>query len=247
MRLLVSVRSAVEAAAALAGGADVIDAKEPAAGALGAVAPHDLAAIRAVVGHARPVTAALGDATDEPSVEALAHAFTAAGAAMVKLGLAGAADLGRATAMLRAAVRGARRAGGAVVAVAYADAARVGAPDPHAVLACAVDAGARGVLLDTADKRGPALPGLVAPDALAEWVRRAREASLLTALAGRVAADDLTSLRAIGPDVVGVRGAACDGGREGRVSAERVRALRARLAGGVRDVASVPRELVAQR
>ncbi|HEY0776746.1 MAG TPA: (5-formylfuran-3-yl)methyl phosphate synthase, partial [Gemmatirosa sp.] len=37
-------------------------------------------------------------------------------------------------------------------------------------------------------------------------------------------------VREIGPDVVGVRGAACDGGRTGRISAERVRALRAGVA-----------------
>ena len=37
MRLLVSVRSEEEARAALAGGAEIIDAKEPSRGALGAV------------------------------------------------------------------------------------------------------------------------------------------------------------------------------------------------------------------
>ena len=37
MQLLVSVRSAVEVAPALAGGADIIDAKEPDRGSLGAV------------------------------------------------------------------------------------------------------------------------------------------------------------------------------------------------------------------
>ena len=45
MRLLVSVRSAAEVAAALAGGADIIDAKEPSRGGLGAVDPEDLEAI----------------------------------------------------------------------------------------------------------------------------------------------------------------------------------------------------------
>ncbi len=39
MRLLVSVANAADAAAALAGGADLIDAKDPAGGALTAVAP----------------------------------------------------------------------------------------------------------------------------------------------------------------------------------------------------------------
>ncbi|MEX0885938.1 MAG: (5-formylfuran-3-yl)methyl phosphate synthase, partial [Phycisphaeraceae bacterium] len=37
--LLVSVRNVAEARAAMAGGADVIDIKEPAAGALGAASP----------------------------------------------------------------------------------------------------------------------------------------------------------------------------------------------------------------
>ena len=37
MQLLVSVTDAIEAAAALDGGADIIDAKDPASGALGAV------------------------------------------------------------------------------------------------------------------------------------------------------------------------------------------------------------------
>ena len=47
MRLLVSVRSAEEVSAALAGGADIIDAKEPARGSLGRVTPAVLSAIAA--------------------------------------------------------------------------------------------------------------------------------------------------------------------------------------------------------
>src|SRR4051812_47948913 len=42
MELLVSVRSAKEVEAALAGGADIIDAKEPSRGSLGAVSPKVL-------------------------------------------------------------------------------------------------------------------------------------------------------------------------------------------------------------
>ena len=47
MRLLVSVRAAAEVAPALAGGADIIDAKEPARGSLGAVSPTRLREIAA--------------------------------------------------------------------------------------------------------------------------------------------------------------------------------------------------------
>ncbi|MBK5187486.1 MAG: hypothetical protein JJD97_04525, partial [Gemmatimonadaceae bacterium] len=62
MRLLVSVRNAEEARTALAGGAEIIDAKEPSLGALGAVELGVLREIVQAVGRMRPVSAALGDA-----------------------------------------------------------------------------------------------------------------------------------------------------------------------------------------
>ena len=61
MRLLVSVRNAEEARAALAGGAEIIDAKEPSRGALGAVDDRRAARDRRAVDGMRPVSAALGD------------------------------------------------------------------------------------------------------------------------------------------------------------------------------------------
>ena len=128
MRLLVSVASAAEASAALAGGADFIDAKNPLMGALGAVSEEVLRDIHAAVGGVRPVTAALGDAADEAEIEDAACVFAAAGAALVKVGFAGITSVPRAVALTMAAVRGAAAGGrgrSGVVAVAYADADRV--------------------------------------------------------------------------------------------------------------------------
>ena len=62
MRLLVSVADAEDARAAVEGGADIVDAKDPAQGALGSVAPATLEAIVHAVDGARPVSAAVGDA-----------------------------------------------------------------------------------------------------------------------------------------------------------------------------------------
>src|SRR5688500_18722902 len=107
MRLLVSVATEADAVAALAGGADVIDAKDPQAGALGAVASETFRAIHACVAGARPVSAALGDAADEDAIEALARRFAAAGAAFVKVGFAGVGDASRVAALTAAAVRAA--------------------------------------------------------------------------------------------------------------------------------------------
>jgi uncharacterized protein (UPF0264 family) len=90
----------------------------------------------------------------------------------------------------------------------------------------AARAGVTGLLLDTVNKRGPGLRGLMAPRPLAAWVAEAHEAGLLVALAGRLTGDDLAFVRDAGADIAGVRGAACEGGRAGRIVAHKVRVLR---------------------
>jgi uncharacterized protein (UPF0264 family) len=225
MRLLVSVADAIDAAAALDGGADIVDAKDPRTGALGAVSLAVFREIRARVGGASPVSAALGDAEDEVAVARAARAFADAGAAFVKVGVPAAADANRVERLLAAAVRGAAGRCG-VVAVAYAEAADAASAMP----AVAVRAGARGVLLDTADKRGPGLRRLLPPERLRAWVGAAQQTGLLVALAGKLDAADLPQIAALGADIGGIRGAACDGGRMGRVTAERVRHCRAACA-----------------
>jgi (5-formylfuran-3-yl)methyl phosphate synthase len=227
MRLLVSVANAAEVSAALAGGADLIDAKDPRSGALGAVAAPVLQAILERVGGARPVTAAIGDAADDDAIERTACAFAAAGAALVKVGFAGIAGPARVAALAGAACRGvsASASSAGVILVAYADADRVASIAPAAVVDVAARTGARGVLLDTADKNGPGLRALVTPTALAAFVAQTHRNGLLVALAGRLAADDLAFVRDAGADIAGVRGAACDGGRTGQVSADLVRRL----------------------
>ena len=225
MRLLVSVRNAGEAAAALEGGADIVDAKEPDAGPLGAVSLAMLRAIVCTSGSTRPVTAALGDAADEAVVARLARTFVDAGAQSIKIGLAGVDDEARATVLIRSAARAAGAA--RVVAVAYADYRSAGSLTPDQVLRVSTHAGVAGVLLDTFDKRGPGLRGLMPLPALVDWVAAAHETGLMTALAGRLVAPDVAALATTGADVIGVRGAACDGGRSGRLCADRVRRLHA--------------------
>ena len=149
MRLLVSVSSAAEASAALAGGADIIDAKNPLAGALGPVSLEVLREIYAVVAGTRPVTAALGDAANDSDVERDACAFAAAGARFVKVGFAGISSPGASSRFVAAAVRGAALGSdgaASVVAVAYADADRVGSLPASSFVQLAARAGARGRL-----------------------------------------------------------------------------------------------------
>ncbi len=228
MRLLVSVSDSADARQALDGGADIVDAKDPVSGALGAVSLAVFADIVQAIGRTRPLTAALGDAADAAGIEATARAFTRAGASLVKVGLSGVADPVRQRALTAAAVRGAHAAAmpsSGVVVVAYAD--THDGPSSAEVIALAREAGAAGVLLDTQHKAGPGLRQYHSQAWLGDWVRDAHAAGLQAMLAGRLRPDDLPVLHDTGADVAGVRGAACDGGRTGRVAAANVRSLRA--------------------
>jgi uncharacterized protein (UPF0264 family) len=230
MKLLVSVTGAAEAADAVAGGADLVDAKDAAAGPLGPVTVDVLMQIHAQVAGSRLVSAALGDATDEHAIRQAAGLFAGAGAAYVKVGFAEGTRAEKVESLLRAAVAGTRIAGGKVsdvIAVAYADVDRAEGLSPEALVHIAARAGAKGVLVDTANKDGPGLLALVLQDRLTRWVASAHAHGLLAALAGKLTARDLPLVAGMGADVAGVRGAACDGGRTGRVSVEKVRLLSA--------------------
>jgi hypothetical protein len=234
MQLLVSVSSPVEACAAVEGGADLIDAKDPRAGALGAVSVDRFREIHRAVRGRRPVTAAIGDAGVEAAIGRLARAFAESGATFVKVGFGGAGGESRVRAVIDAVIEGVRAAGGhtRVVAVAYADADRVASLDPNAITRIAAASGVDGLLVDTADKAGPGLREMVAPSILADWVGAAHRAGLFVAVAGKLTDGDLGFACDTGADIAGVRGAACVGGRLGPVDVARVRLLRQRMAPG---------------
>jgi hypothetical protein len=226
MRLLVSVRNAAEAASALAGGAEIVDAKEPDNGALGPVDHRTLASITATIGGSAPVSAALGElARDDIAGGAKAAATT--GVAFVKIGFAGMRGRPRIADEVRATLAGI--GSGTLILVAYADYKRADAPSLAELIAIADDTNAAGVLLDTYDKRVDSLTALMSARALQTFVSLLKARGRFAALAGKLSADDIECVHASGADIIGVRGAACDGGRSGLVTANRVRALRQRI------------------
>lgn len=234
MRLLVSVRSADEVAAALAGGADIIDAKEPAHGSLGAVSSGVLLAIADRTPVSVALSVALGDCSREAAVPAAVRAAWVPPRGTppyLKLGFAGVASLERIATLLRAAVAAAGESGaaGRIVAVAYADHLDAGTLPADDVLRAAAAAGASGLLVDTWRKDQGGLLEHLPHEHLAALSRRARGAGLLFAVAGSLDLPAVSRLAAIA-DVVGVRGAACRGGRMGAVDAGRVARLRRSLA-----------------
>jgi (5-formylfuran-3-yl)methyl phosphate synthase len=233
MRLLVSVVSAPEARSALAGGADIIDVKDPSQGPLGAPSPRVLSEVVAEVGAAAPVSVALGDLPNLPHTAALAARGAAlSGADYIKVGLRGVRRLDDAVALMRA-VADAVEPRTAVIAAVYADA---GALDPPALasewLPDVVDrAGIAGALVDTFVKDGRGLYSWLSESELAGLIARTRSAGGTFAVAGQLTRGEL---RRVAADVVGVRSAVCQGGnRTAELDAELVAAAVTELRAGV--------------
>lgn len=234
MQLLVSVQSVEEARIARAGGADIVDAKDPARGALGPVAPGVLASIRAALPNEVPVSAALGEVGSPEEVRA-ALADLPEGLAFVKLGFPGTEDRALVEQLLREAVACAAPLPGPpkVIAVAFADRVSGGEFALSAWAEPVARSGAHGLLVDTASKAGGTLRDHVALDdlrllgaALAGW-------GLLYALGGSLTAEDVSLARSAGADVLGVRGAVTTGARTAIIDGGRVAALAARVHGGL--------------
>jgi dihydroneopterin aldolase len=221
---LASVRSPEEAALALGGGADIIDAKEPSAGALGRVDAETLAAIVRAIAGRRPVSATIGDLDLEPAgVAAAVEATAASGADIVKIGMfAGALD------DTLAALRPIARRDIRLVAVLFADRA----PDLAGIVSRCAAAGFYGVMLDTADKAAGPLTAHLGIPVLAGFVRDARRRRLVSGLAGSLRLADIAGLMPLGADYLGFRSALCAGGRGGWLDPASLQAVRRALERG---------------
>jgi dihydroneopterin aldolase len=203
---LASVRDAAEAELAIGAGADIIDLKDPDAGALGALAPAAIeACVRAVRGRV-PMSATVGDLPlEERSLRAAVLATASHGVDYVKLGLFPGGDAEGALQGLAPLAPRIR-----LIVVLFADAL----PEFDAV-ALAARIGAAGIMLDTIGKGGVSLPSLIAPERLRDVIASARARGLAIGFAGSLRAGDVPALLALGPDLLGFRGALCRGGRRG--------------------------------
>jgi (5-formylfuran-3-yl)methyl phosphate synthase len=211
-RLLVSVRSAVEAETALAGGAALIDVKEPERGALGRADDAVIAdVVRAVAGRA-PVSAALGELRDRPEASLPSCLGSLS---YVKCGLAGVArdDSPEWPAELAALAEAVWRINPLCkpAVVAYADWRRARAPQPDDVWAFVSRRPGWGLLLDTWGKDGLTLLDWMSRVEIDRLCRVCRDAGVKTALAGSLSRGLIRALKPIPADWFAVRGAACEG------------------------------------
>ena len=172
--LLVSVRDSIEAQAALHGGADLIDIKEPRAGALGAADVDTWRKIADVVGTERPLSVALGELRDG-FVGDLAR--QAAGMRFAKIGLAGCRDASNWSHQWHTAIA-CLPDDVASVAVIYADYPTARSPIPAVILQQAIQFGCAAILFDTYSKLDGHLFDHLAEHTLRPILRDAKQAGL---------------------------------------------------------------------
>jgi len=200
--LLVSVSDVEEAELALAAGVDLIDLKDPRAGALGALSVGELRDILAAIAGRCATSATTGDmAPDAEVVCAAAARIAATGVDYVKVGLWPGPRRRDVIAQLgKGPGRQAR-----LVGVLLAD----GDPD-FALVPAMAHAGFAGAMLDIA-RKGSTLTQLMSADRLASFVALCRTEGLACGLAGSLRIADISPLVSLKPDILGFRGSLCHG------------------------------------
>ncbi|WP_439620670.1 (5-formylfuran-3-yl)methyl phosphate synthase [Gemmata sp.] len=219
--LLVSVRSADEVAAALAGGADLIDVKEPAKGSLAPAEAEVVAAVIDAVKGKVPVSAALGEWSPNALTEAHWHMELKLN--YVKWGLAGYSPApGWGEDLLD--TRRELPVGMEMVAVAYADWERAKSVPPAELAKFAKRFRFKAFLIDTCVKDSKTLLDFMKPDEIQELVESLQRVYTTVAIGGSLRPEHLKPLKSVTPDFYAVRSSVCAAGkREGVIDEARVK------------------------
>lgn len=228
-RLLVSVRGKKDAIEAVKGGAHIIDAEYPGS-ALGTCYPANIHTIRKVTPADRLVSTNIGEKQFVWSTAGQAAVGVAfAGADIVKVGLAELPEK-LAKKVMRDVVKQVnfffKKQQKMTITTLFADENLRNILNPVTkgweVSVCAK---ADGVLIDTFDKnRGKGLLDWMSLKEIKTFVNNCHKHKQEAWIAGSITAEQMLSLWKTGVDVICVRGAACETGRErqGKVSRARV-------------------------
>ncbi|WP_363331528.1 (5-formylfuran-3-yl)methyl phosphate synthase [Methylobacter sp.] len=198
--MLASVNSIEEALLALAANVDIIDLKQPALGALGALDTDLVKNIVDAIDGRRPVSATVGDLPMQPEiVYSAVKAMAETGVDYIKIGFFPGGDWQGTIEKLAELPRTIN-----LIAVLFADTQ----PD-FAPIDSLKHIGFKGVMLDTMNKSNGSLTQILTKADIAQFVRLAKDRSMLCGLAGSLKLEDITGLMPYQPDYLGFRGALC--------------------------------------
>lgn len=200
--MLASVNSVDEALMVLDAQVDIIDLKQPASGALGALDFDTVNEIVAVINGRCPVSATIGDLPMQPELIFNAVTIMAeTGVDYIKIGFFPGGDwTGTLAKLARLKEKNLK-----LIAVLFADTQ----PD-FSVSSALKNAGFTGVMLDTMNKAQGSLTEVMDKQMIEQFVIHAKELQLVCGLAGSLRIKDINKLMAYQVDYLGFRGALCE-------------------------------------
>jgi uncharacterized protein (UPF0264 family) len=232
MKLLVSPINLEEAKAAVNGGADIIDVKNPKEGSLGANFPWVIRSIKEAMGPNIPVSATTGDMDYKPGTTSLAALGAAvAGADYIKVGLYNIQTTEQAIDMVEHVVKSVKEydPNKKVVISGYADYKRINSIPLRELPPVCADYGADVVMMDTGIKDGRSTFEFMTNEELSQFVESAHDLGLITAIAGNINFKDIEAINQIGPDIIGIRGCVCGGDRNSTIQQKLVEELKSMM------------------
>ena len=206
--MLASVSNLQEAQIALQENVDILDLKDPAHGALGAVTTEVALQVVEHVSGRCLVSATIGDLPMQATLIGKAiSSIASTGVDIIKVGVFDDLTDEVISSLKEQAIKGANSSDGkqfTIVMVFFVDKG----PGLEKIPELA-KAGIRGVMLDTVDKTKGNLRTHMQDKDLNAFVTQAKSHGLLAGLAGSLNASDISSLLDLDPDYLGFRGALC--------------------------------------
>ena len=229
---MVSPIDVEEAKTTIEGGADIVDVKNPLEGSLGANFPWVISDIQKLVKkHNREISATMGDFPNLPGTASLAALGLAnCNVDYIKVGLKGPKSRKDAIYLMRQIRKSVDNYNDKikVVVAGYADNKRFGTIDPLLIPEIAIESDANVAMVDTGIKDGKSLFDFMTYDQIASFVKKGSKNGILIALAGSIRREHLPKLKNFNPDIIGLRGAACEANDrvKGRIKSEYVKELK---------------------
>lgn len=182
---------------------DILDMKDPARGALGALTVAEVCEIVRFVDRRCQTSATIGDLEMDPKlIRPAIIEMASSGVDFVKIGLFPDANLQHCLAALADTLRKLRAP---VIAVLFAD-----KPIDKTIWPILKTFGFHGVMVDTASKNGQHLLDHWDRMMLQKFVTSIREIGLICGLAGALRYEDIAMLKTLGADYLGFRSALCE-------------------------------------
>ncbi len=237
IKLLVSPRNLEEAKVCVKSGVNYIDCKNPEEGSLGANFPWIIKSMKALIpaDSTQLLSATIGDFPNLPGSASLAALGAAvSGADIIKVGLKGPKNETQGINLMNKVIKAVKSYDRKIkiVVAGYADKSRMkSSPFFLTIPIIAAKSGSDIAMLDTYIKDSKSLFDFLTVDELITFKEKAKELNLKVALAGNLRRKDLSKIKQISPDIIGVRSVVCErfDRTNGKIKAELIDMLKTEL------------------